>query len=251
MVGVWKRRLFGSLMINISQKYDEFLQSFSLIKKFDVNLRDTKLSEEIFFHLLKIKLSGWKYRVNFQRVKKHSISDIFQDLLAVYFKASLPEIYSVELEKSIKNKKPHVDILIAKNNKPHFIIEVKTTIGWSRHDLEGSFSKRREEISKTFGIETKKIIYVFLEHTNVSKLFSSRYWNKDTNTPVELINRSQKDPYSFIFPLFNAIDPYYWKYEKGFNKNINYKNLSDIEIKEMAKKNIVTPFEHILKLILE
>ncbi|MEY4572368.1 MAG: hypothetical protein RLZ10_1601, partial [Bacteroidota bacterium] len=38
---------------------------------------------------------------------------------------------------------------------------------------------------------------------------------------------------------------------KGFNKNNNYKNLSDDEIKEMAKKNIVTPFEHILKLILE
>ncbi len=54
MAGVWKRRLFGSLMINISQKYDEFLQSFSLDEKFTVDFNDTKISEDIFFHLLKI-----------------------------------------------------------------------------------------------------------------------------------------------------------------------------------------------------
>jgi hypothetical protein len=238
-------------MINISQKYDEFLQSFSLDEKFTVDFNDTKISEDIFFHLLKIKLAGWKYRVNFQRVKKHSISDIFQDLLAAYLKTCLPINYAVELEKSIKNKKPHVDILISKDNNPHFVIEVKTTIGWSRHDLEGTFSIRRENIATTFNIEKSKIIYIFLEHSNVSKEFSSKYWDAKTNTSIKLNNRPRQDPYSFIFPLFNKIDPYYWDYDPSFEKDKIYKNLSDNEIRGIARKNIVTPFEHILKLILE
>jgi hypothetical protein len=106
---------------------------------------------------------------------------------------------------------------------------------------------RINELSANFAVPPENIIYVFEEHSNVSSVFSEKFWDsrlqKSKPRPTEF-------PFSVIFPLFNATDPYYWKHKKGLKRNIQYEEISDEEIKAQAKGNIVTPFEEILRRIM-
>lgn len=237
---------------NISSLYTELLESFSAKKheKLNVNLNKTRISEAIYFHLCKIKYAGWKHRINFNRYKKHTIAEIFQDLIAYYLKLTLSKEYECLVEKKVKNTQP--DILIKKNGVNHFIIELKTNIGWERPDSKSDapfihFTNRIRNLSNNFNIKQENIIYIFEEHSNVSKEFSNYFWDKEKEKPKE---RTNKFPFSKFYPLFNATDPYYWKYEKGFKSSIGYKDITDDEIINRSKNNIVTPIEMIIKIIL-
>ena len=89
----------------------------------------------------------------------------------------------------------------------------------------------------------ENIIYILEEHSNVSKDFSAMFWDKEAHKAKD---RPTTFPYSVIFPLFNATDPYYWKHESGFKKTEQFMELTDKQIQEQAKSNIVTPIENIL-----
>ncbi len=225
-------------ILKASKYYSDFLDSFSVpYKLHDVNLNDTIISEAIYYHIFKMKLAGWRHKERFKRKRKHYFSDIFQDIVAFYLKASLPESYEVELE--TKKGKTQPDIAIKQNNKYVFIIETKTTIGWDRPDKKASkpFKKmedRINELSTNFEVSKENIIYIFEKPSNVSKNFTNKFWN---NTLQEPQPRPTEFPYSKIFPLFNAKDP------EG--KEISYK-----EIQSQAKHALVTPFEEIVKLIM-
>jgi hypothetical protein len=227
-----------------SENYLGFLDNFTCTDKLEVNYKKTEVSEAIYFHLCKMKYAGWRHRINFKRHRKHSIADIFQDMIAFYLKATLPANFTVELECKVEDTQP--DIVIKDNLKNWFIIEIKTNIGWDRSSLERRIESRIELLAKNFKVDKTRIIYIFEEHSNVSKDFSKIYWNYDTNTPVE---RPIKLPYSAIYPLFNTTDPYYWKWDPPFKKNEEFPKITDGCIKEMARKNVVTPFEKILELI--
>lgn len=235
-----------------SRLYSNFLNSFVINKKIKVDLKSTDVSEAIFFHYCKILLSGWRHKRNFNRREKHSVSSIFQDLVAYYLKLCLPIEYDVQLETKIDNCQP--DILISKDGKYFFAIEIKTTIGRNRDQID-SYETRVQRISELFKIQKNKIIYVFADHGNVGKDFSSKFWSKDNGLAVPFIERETKLPFSLIFPLFNKADPNYWKGEKDEKKNLYFKEINsmgitDEDILGVAKKNICTPFEEILKLIL-
>jgi hypothetical protein len=87
---------------------------------------------------------------------------------------------------------------------------------------------------------------VFEEHSNVSKDFSSIYWD-DKNKQAK--GRPSEFPYSYIYPLFNQTDPYYWKHDEKFNRTEQYIELTDGDILAKAAGNIVTPFEDIIRKI--
>jgi len=234
----------------ISDHYEKALASLSEKKKLDsIEYDKNKISEAIYFHLCKMKYSGWKHRINFKRHKKHTIAEFFQDIIAYYLNVTLPNEYEIILEKKVKNTQP--DILIKKNDKNHFIIELKTNIGWNRPQESDDnpykeFEDRIRNLSSNFGIPDTNIIYIFEEHSNVSKQFSNYFWDSDKKCPEK---RSEKFPFSVIYPLFNGTDPYYWKQKRGFKRTDEFINLSDKDILEMAKNNIVTPFESIIKVI--
>jgi hypothetical protein len=63
---------------------------------------------------------------------------------------------------------------------------------------------------------------------------------KKTLTPR---NHPKDSPYNHFYPLFNKVDP---KYMKEFK---NIENINDDTIFELAKSNIVTKFEDILKIV--
>lgn len=234
-----------------SDLYSELLDSFSTTEKLDQTLLDTNvISKTIYLDLVKMKFAGWRHRVNFKRKRKHTISEFFQDIVAFYLKAILPNEYEIELEAKIDKTQP--DIAIKKNGIYHFIIEIKTNIGWARpdnsqKDPHKEFKDRVDALSKNFNVPTENIIYVFEDHGNVGKEFSEKFWDRKNHKPKE----SPTDfPFSIIRPLFNSNDPYYWKHEKGFNKQINYKKFDENEIFDLAENNIVTKFEDIVKQIL-
>jgi len=233
-----------------SKHYSDLLDSFSCGDRLRVNLNNATVSEAIYFHICKMKYAGWRHRVHFKRSKKYSISDVFQDTVAFYLKATLPSDYIVELEKKIKHTQ--TDIAIKRGDNYVFLIETKTNIGWDRPntELNDPYKKMRDrinELSANFAVPPENIIYVFEEHSNVSMAFSEKFWDsrlqKSKPRPTEF-------PFSVIFPLFNATDPYYWKHKKGLKRNIEYEEISDEEIKAQAKRNIVTPFEEILRRIM-
>lgn len=234
-----------------SKHYASLLDSFTCEHKLNVDLGGTAISEAIFFHICKMKYAGWIHRINFKRYRKHPISDFFQDIIAFYLKAALPNDYSIELED--KKGKTQPDIAIKLGNKYTFIIEVKTNIGWDRPDMKlgnpyKKIGARVDELSTNFVVPKENIIYIFEEHSNVSKAFSDNFWDKAKQKAKK--ERPTDFPFSKIYPLFNATDPYYWKYEKGFDKTKEYKEISDAEISKQAKLNIVTPLEEVIRLII-
>jgi hypothetical protein len=217
----------------------------------EIDLSSNNLSKEFFKDLAKIHLAGWKNVVLFNRKKRASISEIFQDNFAWYLKQNLPKNFEVILENNVGTNglicKKNPDITIKHNGKYIFIIECKTTIGWDRKGPEEKYSKRMDELVENFGVLKKNIMFVFENHGNVNKEFSEKYWNKKLGQPTNLI---LEFPYSQIKPLFNCSDPYYWKYEKNFNKKKNYKEFTEEYLLETAITNIVTPFEDIIQQIL-
>jgi hypothetical protein len=229
-----------------SKHYSDFLDSFSCDSKLNFQLfnKTTVISEAIYFHICKMKYAGWRHRVKFKRYRKHAISDIFQDTIAFYLKAALPSDYTIEIE--AKKGKTQIDIAVKRGDKYIFLIEVKTSIGWDRTGPDKKMSARITELSTNFDVPRKNIIYIFEVHSNVSKDFSDKFWDEKQQKAKQ---RPTDFPYSKIFPLFNATDPYYWKYEKGFKRKENCKKISDDEIRKRAKCNIVTPIEEILNQI--
>ena len=231
--------------------YSDLLDSFSCNEKLDVRPDDTVISEAIYFHICKMKYAGWRHRVNFNRGQKHSFSQLFQDIIAFYLRVLLPKGYKIELEPKVGKTQP--DIAIKLGNEYVFIIEAKTNVGWDRLDENTKrgqeaitrISDRIHELADNFRVPEQNIIYIFEEHSNVSRKFSSRYWDGEKRMP-----RPTDFPFLIIFPLFDSTDPYYWKWEAGFDKTKHYKEISDELIKDRAKHSIVTPFEEIVELVI-
>jgi hypothetical protein len=248
---------------NLADAYEEFyknLDSIELPNHPKINIHEInamEISEEIYFQLSKIHYIGWKHRVNFKRHKKSSLSDIFQDIIAYFLKYILPEEYNVILEKKISKIEP--DIIIEKDNKNYFAIELKTTVGYDRIHIDKpatfiKYEKRVDKIVESFGIPRDNIIYIFQGgNDNNGRGFSEQYWNKSNNTRIT--KRPSMFPYSIIYPLFVQVDPYYWDWSDRMEKSIKntdrYFEITDEEIKKEAKRNIISPFEEIVKLILK
>lgn len=241
-------------ILTASKHYTELLASFSTNEKLKVDLNDRELSEAIYFHICKMKYAGWRHRVDFKRGRKHPFPEFFQDIIAFYLRASLPEGYEIELEH--KEGKTQPDIAIKRGHKYVFLIEVKTNVGWARLDKNTKsgieaiehMADRREKLAENFRVDKQNIIYIFEDHSNVNKEFSAKYWDGKKRKP-----RPTDFPFSIIFPLFDATDPLYWKWEEGekrFERTKHYKKISDEQIQDRAKRSIVTPFEEILGLII-
>lgn len=229
----------------------------------DLERRD--LSYALFFQLCKIKYAAWRYRVNFNRGRRHGLAEVFQDLVAFYLRAALPPKYEVRLEESRKLEKHgkpvliQPDICVKIDGVTQFVIEIKTTIGWKRPDFQASeeiaykqMQQRIDDVAAAFAISNDRVIFLFEEPTNVSaKFFLPKFWDKNTSAPVD---RPGKGILTQIYPLYMDTDPYYWRWTSQIPKGRNRRNwyvpdLPDDLILEKATQSIVTPFELVVELI--
>ena len=213
----------------IADKFSEFLDE--LIN--DKNKPYKDITFQIFYDLFKIRVSQWKYKVLAKREVDFTLSDIFQDLLAHYFRILLPHEYTVICE--YKKGKVRPDILIKKNNKNWAVIEVKTTIGWNRELVRNdNYLNRLKTIRETFNTPKKRTFYIFEAAANVNKHF------------YEIFKSNKRDKIrDYIYPLFlNSAHPFFLSNEKD-RKN-NYEEFSDREIFEFYKKNLVTRLDYII-----
>ncbi len=233
-----------------------------------VNLQERHLSHALYFQLCKIKYAAWRYRVDFKRARRHSLADVFQDLVAFYLRAALPKGYEVHLEVPKRMSKEgkmvtiQPDICIKRDGKMHLVIEAKTTIGWARPNFKLSedaaykaMQERIDDVAHSFGIPENNVIFVFEEPTNVSaKYFLPKFWNAEKAEPV---SRPTRGVLAQIYPLYITTDPYYWNYWKSTKqipkgrKRTDWFPLSlpDQLILEHAERSVVTPLESILSLI--
>jgi type I site-specific restriction endonuclease len=227
-----------------------------------------ELSKALFCQLAKVKYAGWRHRVEFKRGRKHSISEIFQDLVAYYLRCALDkQHFEVLLEQSRpgvgENKRTQADILILKDAKPVFIIEAKTTIGWARPDENtpepyASLEQRLKMVSENFGVEPDNVIYVFEEPTNVSDVFTQNFWD-NSKTPGISVKRPATGPLSKIYPLFYGTDPLHWGWEELAKETPREKRrsptswypkkITEERFLREAETRIVTPLEHVIRLI--
>ncbi|MGB0885092.1 MAG: histidine--tRNA ligase [Chitinophagales bacterium] len=219
---------------DISDLFDKFKESFNNIEETKFNLEQLEISKAIYKHVFKIKSSLWKFGEKFNRLKRSSMSDVFQDLIALYLKLELGNDYKIVLEEKIGKLQP--DILVKHKNKNLFILEIKTTIGWDRNSLDGGIQNRIFDLSKTFNIPKDNIVYIFQSPTNVNKAFAEKYWDSKNRKAKKL---PTEFPYNKIRPLLHAEDPFYWKE----NKNIEYHNYSNEYIENLSHYNIVIPLE--------
>jgi hypothetical protein len=245
------------------------------LPKFSV--ADPVLSKALFFHLAKLRYTGWKYVAAIQRDRRHSLSDVFQDLLAYYLRAALaPHGCLVELEASMPGanggQKTQVDIVILKKKRavkpvPFFAIEVKTTVGRDRIRDETDKQKqldRLEQVARNFRLpHTDNAIFIHEEPTNNTGDFERLYWtkpSKENSVPfpgARKLPRPSDPLYSRIYPLFFGTDPKWWDWSdepdnstKAFKAHKTSAPLIPYErfIRE-AENRIVTPLEAIIKLI--
>lgn len=222
--------------------YEKFLESFyKPSKKLNLDLNGNKTTKALFFHLFKAMHSEWKMRIKFKRKVRHSLSDYFQNLIVFYLNIALGEEFETIL--AFTKDKVRPDILIKYKEKYVFAIEVKTNIGWDRQGPQNRFKTRIKSISENFKIPKENVIYVFISPLNVNKEFESIFWDYEKSKPKE---HPKKFPYSNIYPLFHiGPDPYYWKYEKDFNKNNQIKNFKKNEILKRTEGNIIYKFESV------
>ncbi|MFM0140377.1 McrC family protein [Caballeronia grimmiae] len=222
------------------------------------------LSRALFFHLARMRLTGWKHRVDFKRWRKHPLSELFQDLLAFYLRRALPDDFEISLEEASSSgkgvRKTCPDILIRKGGKNHFVIEVKTTMGWDRpgagspkRNLTGAekyrqLSDRIGRVAEAFGVPAANVIYIFEGPENLDREFEDSYW--DRKSKVGVARAGLPFPLSQIYPLFHGIDPYNWSGwgDRGKRQQF-YPTITDAELHEEGHKRIVTSFESIVDLI--
>lgn len=223
--------------------YEKFLESFyKPSKKLNLDLNGNKITKALFFHLFKAMHSEWKMRIKFERKVKHALSGYFQDLIVFYLNIALGEEFETILEFTKDKVRP--DILIKYKEKYVFAIEVKTNIGWDRQGPQSHFKARIKSISENFKIPKESVVYVFMSPLNVNKKFASIYWDYEKSKPKE---HPKEFPYSNIYPLFHiGPDPYYWKYEKDFDKNNQIKNFKKNEILKRTEGNIIYKFESVI-----
>ena len=230
-----------------------------------VDLDGRHLSHALFFQLCKIKYAAWRYRVNFKRARRHSLAEVFQDLVAFYLRAALPPQYEVCLEEPRKIDKGgkiitiQPDICIKLNGRAYFVIEAKTTIGWARPDFQQAeeicykhMQQRIDDIAEAFGIAKENVIFIFEEPTNVSTThFLPKFWDSKMATPV---TRPAQGVLSHIYPLYMTTDPSYWNWKSQIPKGRKTADwfipeFSDELVLGRARQSVVTPFENILALI--
>lgn len=232
------------------------------------------LSKALFYHLAHLRYVGWKHAVDFQRDRRHGLSDVFQDLLAYYLRKVLgAEGYDVALEASREppggGQPTRVDILISKELAsgavtPFFIIEVKTTVGYKRiHENEAVYLKRLSDAARNFGVPEKHAIYIFEEPSNNGNGVEQRYWTKgkgriggESAPGQRKLPRPTEGLFSHIYPLFFGTDPKTWNWMSAENPTrhfANHKGKHPIITKEMflaeAERRLVTPLEDVIDLI--
>lgn len=220
---------------DLSTNFNLFTESFYNIEPIEFDLKEQEISKAIFTHIFKIKSSLRKQSAEFKRDKIISISEIFQDIIALYLKLGLGTEYDVILEPKINRLQP--DILIKYNDKNLFIVEIKTTIGWDRGSLDDGIGKRIKDLSETFHIPKENIVYILQSPWNMKKEFTEKYWNINEKKARPL---PTDDLYSKIRPLLTGDDPFYWKEE---DKDENYFGYSDEKIYQLAESRIVVPLE--------
>lgn len=242
---------------NISHHYAAMYQSISEVQRTTYSPAGDSISIALFYHLAKMKYAGWIHRVKFARARKHAMADIFQDLLAFYLRCALTEEYEVLLEACAGERKARTqaDILVRKNGRNHFVIEVKTTIGFARPDYTldepyALLAERIDRVAANFGVPQAHVLYVFEEPSNVGKQFLELFWDKKQGRAVDRC--ALPSPLSHIYPLFWETDPYYWKWPKAARSGWaeSYPVLNDEQILEEARRRIVTRFETVVERIL-
>lgn len=246
---------------SVSKQYASMFQALSRSQKLEYRSDKDAISKALFYHMAKMKYAGWIHRVEFKRARKHSIADVFQDMLVFYLRCALTEtVFEVVLENSeagSDGRKTQADILILRNGRNHFIIEAKTTIGFARPDRKAVnpyhlLEQRLALVATNFRVPPENVIYVFEEPSNVSDDFCTKFWNKQRKEAAPRDNL--KHPLSQIFPLFWGTDPYYWQWkevtEKREDKRTWYPQISDDRFMAEAEQGIVTPLETVVRRIL-
>jgi hypothetical protein len=230
-----------------SNNFANYLESYSKKQKKVPDLGSREVSKAIFFHLIKMKLALINHKKSANRRIKATFSETFQDLLAFYLEVCLPDNFTVEQE--TRQGKLQPDILIKKDSKNHFILEIKTTIGWSRNQVTPPFDDtnplvaRITELASTFDISKDNILYIFENPFNVRKEFEAKYWDS-SNGNWKPQNPAPSDfPFSQIKPLFAGTNPEHWP-------NQTEETFKDHSILKIAEGEIATPFESILSKII-
>jgi hypothetical protein len=153
---------------------------------------------------------------------------------------ALNEDFQVILEE--KQDKLQPDILIKYKSKNLFILEIKTTIGWSRKgDWKEEVDKRIKALSETFEVLDENIVYIFQSPWNMKRDFTKRYLDLKTKKPLPL---KDKGIFNKIRPLLTNDDPYYLK------KHLTPEEYTDEIINDISKTGIVIPLELTIKEIL-
>ncbi|KXU87146.1 hypothetical protein CR51_36035 [Caballeronia megalochromosomata] len=232
-------------------------ESLETTTAFPFTLEGRELSKALFCDLARIKYAAWRHRAKFSRGKSHSVSEIFQDLLAYYLRCALdPALFAVVLEEHRRDEKCRSDIIVKRKVagnefKASFVIEVKTTTGFAPLSSDEARVKavaRLKQVAKAYRVFEHNVIYVYQEPRNNGKGVELMYWNsQQMQAPENFSRASLPPPFDRMYPLFDRTDPVQWESRWKHEKFVP--DVPQSRFLEEASRRIVTPLEEIIPLI--
>ncbi|MFM0356464.1 hypothetical protein PQR12_23465 [Paraburkholderia nemoris] len=248
----------------VSSHYAEMFRSLSDTPALTHQGDERAISKALYFHLAKIKHAGWRHRVDFRRGRKHSIADVFQDLVAFYLRCVLTARgMEVQVEPSFvgKNgKRIQPDIAVWNADEVVCVIEVKTTIGFARpnradEDMYRVLRERLKVVADAAKIPEENAFYIFEEPANVTPEFRDAFWDIERRHAKS--RNGLGDVLSRIYPLFWGTDPYYWPWPSDKNNAEEQRDkarwcpeISDERFLAEAESRLVTPLEDVINRII-
>lgn len=134
-----------------------------------------------------------EYNDNIFRDKKPSLADFFTESVGLYTSAFLKNIdgFHLVMEKLFQKKRP--DILIMKNGKVEYVLEVKIDMGYSRYEWEELYDKK----VTAYGLLPERVCLIVLS--------SSNWYGFEKEKPLNWISLSKKHPNDAKkFPLYQV-----------------------------------------------
>jgi len=137
------------------------------------------------------------YHPNIKRGRSHTISGALEDLFAAFLAFNVTEHYNFYVDQAITVNKHtmYPDVMLVKNNMIRNLVDIKTDLGWKRHQFANLCKDSNAKIAKLGG--KKGAIKDGITKKQESLSFSRKVCNhiviiSDQNIQAELFKKHMK-----------------------------------------------------------
>lgn len=186
-----------SISDGMREQYNCLLNAGEQIEKFiqmnkELVIKEKLISKALVTRMFYANRDSREYNDKILRDKKPSLSDFFTESVGLYTSSFLKNVegFQLGMEKVFRKKRP--DILIMKNGKVEYVLEMKIDMGYSRNEWQEIYNKKVD----AFGLLPERVCLIVLSSSNWSGF--------EKDKPLNWVSLSKKHPNDAKkFPLYH------------------------------------------------